>query len=92
MGPDECASLSGFPLGVARPMAGLPEMVGSDRDVAWRAFHVSLNKAAALMARSSLETAVKDLGAGAVATSWRRLGTFGSFRTTPLSCRPVTDE
>lgn len=52
-----------FPFGTAKPMVGLPEAVGSDRDEAWRAFHGSLNKGAALLARSSLESAVKDLGA-----------------------------
>jgi hypothetical protein len=37
--------------------------VGADRNDAWRAFHVTLFKGSALLARSSLEAAVKKLGA-----------------------------
>jgi Domain of unknown function (DUF4145) len=52
-----------LPLGVPKPKEGLPVEVGADRDDAWRAFHGTLFKGSALLARSSLEAAVKKLGA-----------------------------
>ena len=52
-----------FPFGTAKGLDGLPEEVAADRGEAWSGFHGSLNKAAALLARSALETAVKNLGA-----------------------------
>jgi hypothetical protein len=44
-------------------MVGVPSLIGSDRNEAWSTFHGSLFKGASFLARSSLETAVKDFGA-----------------------------
>jgi len=52
-----------LPFGTAKPLEPLPDDVGSDREEAWSAFHGGLHKGAALLARSSLESAVKQLGA-----------------------------
>lgn len=52
-----------LPFGTAKPLLGLPPEVELDRDEAWRAFHGGLNKGAALLARSSLESAVRTLNA-----------------------------
>lgn len=60
-GSGQRRQLERLPFGAAKPTVGVPEMVASDRDEAWRAFHGSLNKGASLLARSSLETAVNDL-------------------------------
>jgi hypothetical protein len=53
-----------LPFGTAKPMVGVPSLIGSDRNEAWSAFHGSLFKGAALLARSSLETAVKGGATG----------------------------
>ncbi len=52
-----------YPIGSQDPLEGVPELVGKDRDEAWRSYYAGIFKGAALLGRAALELSVKLLGA-----------------------------